>query len=215
MKKYAIVTDFDGTITTKDIGNNLCLHFGTATEAKIEEAYAVKEDAMTWMRRHFGPIKVSKSEFEKIILEIARIKDGFIKLVSYCRENGIPFEIASGGLDIYINPILEKNKVPQIPVYSFKGTLSEDGIFVDFPFKDTPLEFFKASRVKYYKDRGFKTIFLGDGPSDFPAAKEADIVFATDRLEKICRQNNLPYEEFKDFNAALKILEDEYVSVPA
>ena len=216
MKKYAIVTDFDGTVTTLDIGNSLCLHFGTTTQEKIEHAYAVKADAKTWMECHFGPIKVKQQEFERVILDIAALKDGFIKLAEFCKKHNVPFEIASGGLDIYINPILKKNNVPAIPVYCVQGTFTADGIMIDFPFyPDMPLEVFKASRVKYYKAQGYTTIFLGDGPSDFNAAKEADIVFATDRLVDICKQNNVAFNEFKDFNAALKILEENYVTVPA
>lgn len=216
MKKYAIVTDFDGTVTTQDIGNSLCLHFGTTTPDKIEHAYATKQDAKTWMQCHFGPIKVEKQEFERIILDIAKLKDGFVKLAEYCKSNNIPFEIASGGLDIYINPILKKNNVNGIPVYCVQGTFSADGIMIDFPFyPDMPLEIFKASRVKYYKNQGYTTIFLGDGPSDFNAAKEADIVFATDRLKDICKANNLPYLEFNDFNTALKIVENTYATIPA
>lgn len=216
MKKYAIVTDFDGTVTTLDIGNTLCLHFGTTTQEKIEHAYAVKEDAKTWMQCHFGPITVGKSEFERIILDNATIKDGFIKLAKLCKQKNIPFEIASGGLDIYINPILKTNNVPDIPVYCVQGTFTANGILIDFPFyPDTPLEVFKASRVKYYKEQGYTTIFLGDGPSDFNAAQEADIVFATDRLKDICIKNNVKFLEFNDFNTALQIVEGNYVSVPA
>lgn len=216
MRKYAIITDFDGTVTTCDIGNALCLHFGTTTPEKIDAAHARRDDSRSWMIRHFGQVKTDKEEFEKIIFSYAVIKKGFNELASYAREHNIPFEIASGGLDIYINPILKKNNVAPIPVYSVQGKFTADGIMVNFPYyENMTLEHFKESRVKYYKAQGYTTIFLGDGPSDFEAAVAADIVFATSLLEKILREKNIPFHEFNDFETTLKIIRGDYVPVLA
>lgn len=216
MTKYALITDFDGTVTTLDIGNILCLHYGATTPSRIEQAFAAKEDAKHWMQSHFGAINASKADFEKVILSYAVLKNGFVELAQYCREKQIPFEIASGGLDIYINPVLKHNNVPPIEIYCVQGTFTADGIAVAFPhFPDKTLEAFKAERIKYYKNQGYTTIFFGDGPSDFDAAKEADILFATSRLKTLCEENNVPYQPFEDYLAALKIIRGEYVSVPA
>ncbi len=216
MIKYALITDFDGTVTTLDIGNTLCLHYGTTTPARIEKAFAAKEDAKHWMRSHFSPITADKKDFEEVILSYAVIKNGFVELAKYCGEKKMPFEIASGGLDIYINPVLKHNNVPPIKIYCVQGTFTADGIAVDFVhFPDTTLEAFKAERVKYYKAQGFTTIFFGDGPSDFDAAKEADICFATSRLKTLCEENKLPFLAFEDYFAALKIVKGDYVPLPA
>lgn len=217
MKKFAIITDFDGTITTRDIGNALCFHYGTMKpDASTVKDYDTKEDPSIWFNKFFGPIKATKEEFESIILSYAIVKKGFEELAKFAQTHKIPFEIVSGGLDIYIKPILKKHNLPPLPIYCVRGNLTPKGISVSFPdYPQTPLDDFKAQRVKYYKNKGYTTVFLGDGLVDLEAAREADILFATDYLAELCDKNNIPYKEFKDFTKLLKMLKDNYVSIPA
>jgi 2-hydroxy-3-keto-5-methylthiopentenyl-1-phosphate phosphatase len=216
MNKFAIITDFDGTITTRDIGNALCTHFGTMKPGKEVKDYDTKEDPSIWFNRFFGPIKVSKEEFESIILSYAIVKKGFEELVFFTQEHKIPFEIVSGGLDIYIKPVLKKHNLPPLPIYCVRGVLSPKGIKVDFPdYPTTPLDDFKAQRVKYYKNKGYITVFLGDGLVDLEAAKQADILFATGYLAELCDKNNISYKDFKDFTKLLKLLKENYVPLSA
>jgi 2-hydroxy-3-keto-5-methylthiopentenyl-1-phosphate phosphatase len=214
MKKFAIVTDFDGTITTLDIGNSMAVHLGSTTEKQIEEDYKNNLDAKAWMAYHFSRVKLNREEFESLVLSYAVVKPWFGELARYCAQNKIPLEIASGGLDIYINPVLQKYNLKDIPVYSVRGVFKEtSGIAVDFPhFGNLTLGQFKALRVKYYKDKGYKVIFMGDGISDFEAARAADIVFATAHLEALCKSNNVEYREFKDFKNALRIVKNAPLS---
>ena len=213
MKKFAIITDFDGTITTRDIGNALCFHFGTMKpDASTVKDYDTKEDPSIWFNKFFGPIKASKEEFESIILSYAIVKKGFEELAKFAQAHKIPFEIVSGGLDIYIKPILKKHNLPPLPIYCVRGNLTPKGISVDFPdYPKTPLDDFKAQRVKYYKNKGYTTVFLGDGLVDLEAAKQADILFATDYLAELCERNKIPYKKFKDFTKLLKLLKESYV----
>lgn len=216
MKKFAIITDFDGTITTRDIGNALCTHFGTMKPGGEIKDYDTKEDPSIWFKKFFSPIKVTREEFESIILSYAVVKKGFDKLVLFANKHKIPFEIVSGGLDIYIKPILKKHNLPPLPIYCVRGVLEPKGIKVDFPdYPTTPLDDFKAQRVKYYQDKGYTAVFLGDGLVDLEAAKQADILFATGYLAQLCDKNNISYREFKDFTKLLKLLEDNYVPLPA
>lgn len=217
MKKFAIITDFDGTITTRDIGNALCFHFGTMKkDSSLVKDYDTKEDPSIWFNKFFGPIKATKEEFESIILSYAIVKKGFEELAKFAQTHKIPFEIVSGGLDIYIKPILKKHNLPPLPIYCVRGNLTPKGISVDFPdYPTTPLDDFKAQRVKYYKNKGYTTIFLGDGLVDLEAAKEADILFATDYLAELCDKNKIPYREFKDFTKLLKLVKENYVPVSA
>ena len=216
MKKFAIITDFDGTITTRDIGHALCTHFGTMKPGKEVKDYDTKEDPTIWFKRFFSPIKVSQEEFESIILSYAVVKKGFDELVLFTKEHKIPFEIVSGGLDIYIKPILKEHNLPTLPIYCVRGTLSPKGIDVAFPdYPEIALDDFKAQRVKTYKDKGYTTVFLGDGLVDLEAAKQADILFATGYLAELCDRYKIPYKEFKDFTKLVKLLKENYVSLSA
>lgn len=215
MKKYAIVTDFDGTVTKLDIGNAISIHLGSTTQEQIEQDYIDNVDQKEWMKKQFGNIKMNREEFESLVLSYAEVKEGFEELAAYSKEHNIPFEIASGGLDLYINPVLKKTNTGHLPVYSAVGVYTENGILLDFPYSNNiTLDDFKASRVELYKQQGYTVIFLGDGISDFKAAQKADIVFAVDYLEGLCKQHNVQYYEFKNFNTALKIVRDNHVPVP-
>lgn len=216
MTKYALITDFDGTITTQDIGNALCIHYGLTSPEKIEKAYNSKADAREWMKSHFGSVKTTKEEFEKIILEKALVRPGFRDLCLYAKAHDIPFEIASGGLDIYIKPVLDAFDCNQITIGSVKGVIKPEGIEVTFPaYKGLSMEEFKKSRVEHYKNAGCKVIFFGDGPGDFEAAKTADLVFATSRLENLLKERGVKYIHFEDYTSALDLLRGKDVSLSA
>lgn len=52
-------------------------------------------------------------------------------------------------------------------------------------------------------------IFIGDGVSDLPAAREADVLFARKglRLEEYCIENNVPFTGFNSFSEIKKEVE--------
>jgi hypothetical protein len=57
-------------------------------------------------------------------------------------------------------------------------------------------------------------VFIGDGVSDLPAARQADVLFARRglRLEEYCQENNIPYipfDTFADIQKKLKEIMDE------
>ena len=52
-------------------------------------------------------------------------------------------------------------------------------------------------------------VFIGDGVSDLPAAREADVLFARKglRLEEYCIENQIPYIAFENFSEIKKEVE--------
>jgi len=205
--KWAVVTDFDGTVTTFDIGDAICMYFRVVTREEIEQSYDLGIPVERWMRQMFLKLTADLKEIEKFVLARAKVRPGFAKLVHYCVENGIPCQIASGGLDEYIRPVLKKWKVRDLDI--FCGRLYKDGkLDPHYPMskKGFSVDKLKASRVKYFKDRGFKVIFCGDGVSDCLAAQKADVIFADGRLLKFCRQKKLNVHKLADFNKILKLI---------
>ena len=107
MKKYAIVTDFDGTLTTKDIAHEICLHHEITSKDQIQTSYDTDDEAKNWMISHFAQVKTTPKEFERFVLKIAKPRKHLKELKHFCKTEKLPFEIVSGGLDIYIKPILK------------------------------------------------------------------------------------------------------------
>jgi 2-hydroxy-3-keto-5-methylthiopentenyl-1-phosphate phosphatase len=51
-----------------------------------------------------------------------------------------------------------------------------------------------------FKQMGRKTIVIGDGMTDRCAITAADIIFAKEELQDICRQDGFPFFSFRDFS---------------
>ena len=203
---YALVTDFDGTVTTFDMAHAIVNHFH-AEKLAGDPAFADDEDAKTWMRRHMGALRVTKKEFDDFAAGTAVARRGLLPMIQTCFKKNIPVEIVSGGVDIYIKPFLLRHKIEGIPVFCADGVFTPDGIQVEYPLLDgIKLEDFKAMRVRRFQEKGYKVIYCGDGMTDVPAVKAADIAFAAHPLFDYCKQEKIKVRELKTFNAVKKIL---------
>ncbi len=201
--KYAIVSDFDGTITTKDIGDFLLLYFNLVTPNEIEESYNFGIKIEQWMQIYFSKIKIiDKNKIKKAIKENVKIRNGFKELVNLCKEKKIPIEVVSGGVDLYIEEVFKNNN---IEVSGYWGKFNNGDIKYEF-LNGITLSQFKALRVKYYKGKGYKTIFCGDAANDYNAAKEADVCFASLRLKEILKNEGYKFYELDDFRKVMEIL---------
>ena len=203
---YALITDFDGTVTTFDISHAIMRHFHAA-KFEGEPAHADDDDAKSWMRRHMGALRVTKKEFDDFVADTAVARDGLLPMLQKCFEKNIPVEIVSGGVDIYIKPFLLRNRIEGIPIFCANGVFTPDGIKVEYPLLDgIKLEDFKASRVRRFKEQGYTTIFCGDGMTDLPAVLAADIPFACSHLLEYCKKKKIAVNELKSFDAVRKII---------
>ncbi|MGB2578815.1 HAD superfamily phosphoserine phosphatase-like hydrolase [Elusimicrobium simillimum] len=203
---YAIITDFDGTITTFDMAHRIVEHYSGAP-APNPYADGVKEDGKEWMSRQMKSVKVSQEDFENFVLSTAAPREGLLDLVKACFECNVPIEIVSGGVDLYIKPFLLKQAIAGLPLFCAKGTFTSEGIELDFEdFNGLDLEDFKAAHVIKFKELGYTVIFCGDGHTDIRAAAAADIVFAAGHLLEKCRQQDIPARELLSFKEVENII---------
>lgn len=207
-KKYAIVSDFDGTVTMEDIANLLVAHY-KVDGIDTEPVHQNDDHAKNWMRRFMGAIKTTKKDFEAFLHSAAIERPGFVEMVQTCFEKDAPFEIVSGGMDIYINPILQKFGVTGVPVYAANAEFLEEGIKVEYPLlEDFSLEDFKAMRVRHYQNAGYHVIFCGDGATDFKAALQADTAYARDTLLRMCVGGGISVKELITFEEIIKTIKE-------
>lgn len=194
--KFALVSDFDGTITTRDVGDFLLLHFGLATQKEIDESYSKGMKIEEWMKKYFRRMKyIDGIRIKKALSDNIRIRSGFSQLVDFFNKNNYPLEVVSGGVDLYIDEVFSSNG---IRIKGFYGRFNGGDIKFDF-LKKLTLSDFKASRVRYYKKLGYKTIFCGDAPNDYRAAKEADVVFAALKLRSMLSDEKFSFYPLDNF----------------
>ena len=209
-EKWAVVTDFDATITTRDIGDSIIGHFNAASAKEIRDSCRPGVAVEKWMEEVFeraGIAGAGPKEIRKFVLDTAVMRRGFGEFLRLCRKRKIPVEIVSGGLDIYVKPLFKKWG---IKTRSFFGSSSRVNgrMKISYPFlRNMNLEEFKASRVRAFQDRGYRVVFLGDGTSDYLAACLADAVFARRKLYPLCRENGVPVHRLVDFHSVMRTLE--------
>lgn len=206
MEKWAVVTDFDATITTRDIGDSIIGHFKAAGAKEIRDSCRPGVAVEKWMEEVFGRVNAGPKEIRKFILDTAVMRRGYGEFLRLCKRRRIPVEVVSGGLDIYVKPLFKKWG---IKTRSFFGVSSRVNgrIKIRYPFlRSINLENFKASRVRAFQDRGYRVVFLGDGTSDYLAACFADAAFARRKLYSICKENGVPAHRLVDFHSVMKTL---------
>jgi 2,3-diketo-5-methylthio-1-phosphopentane phosphatase len=136
-----------------------------------------------------------------------------------CGAAGIPLMIVSEGLDLYIKRVLGRSGLEDLPLICNIGVFEDNGLRIEFPHENRECErcgSCKGERIADYREAcegTCRVVFVGDGYSDACAAREADILFAKDDLERYCLDENISYNKFADFeDVAVKLIELGYLS---
>ena len=149
-----------------------------------------------------------EEQIEQHVIRTTTPRLGFSAFVKYCQGEGIQLAVVSGGVDLYIDPILRDLGLGDLERYSGTGRVSDHGVTVRYadPF-EAPLEKgFKLVHLLFLKQRQRPVIYIGDGASDVAPAAVADFVIARSALAEFCRSRSLPHFRFHDFHDVLRIV---------
>ena len=131
----------------------------------------------------------------------AEIDPDFQALYELAKRQGDAVAIVSDGFDAYIRPLLARANISGIPAYS--NVMGFGTSFkLDFPHHNPDCRFCgvcKAAIALYYINRGFYTVYIGDGTSDRFPVHIAHQVFAKDALVDICEEEGIRYQPFSSF----------------
>mgnify|MGYP000858727847 FL=1 len=212
--KPIIFCDFDGTITETDNIVSLMTHFVPEQSEKIAKAMMAQtisfKDGITAMFELLSTNQ--KDDIIQYLLETAVIREGFREFVHYAQEHHIPFYIVSGGVDFFIQPMLEKFG-PFSGVYCNSADFSGEQITIVYPnscdaqcakFTTQSCGCCKPTVMRQMAQPDHFKIVIGDSISDFEAAKQADLVLAREQLLDHCKDLQVPYEPFNTFYDCLE-----------
>jgi 2-hydroxy-3-keto-5-methylthiopentenyl-1-phosphate phosphatase len=204
-KKILILTDFDGTITTVDLGSQFILKFVTASLADIEKAFARgKIGSRIAYERIAERLQGSRKKMLDHILTVEKLDPFFLEFCSLCRDKNIDVKIVSDGFDFYIEAILAKYNLTGMEYYSNIAVFGADNSFaVEFPERNDfcgRCGTCKSRILNSYRLIYDKIIYIGDGYSDFCPSRYADMVFAKNLLYQRCEQEGTPCLRFDDFS---------------
>lgn len=209
IKKIKIFCDFDGTITVKDLGDEIFKVFG-----QLEPYHTLLVDGEINIKEYWNLVVptikgIKESDIEKLANE-SDIDPYFEKFIRICFEMDYSVTIVSDGYSSYIKPILSRLNLDSIPFYSNS---------IDFTETPKP-KFNGASESCNCMSASCKRnvvlnqscddeiiVFIGDGYSDFCAAEHSDVIFAKKNLASYCTKNRIPFYNYKTFFEIIQIFD--------
>jgi 2,3-diketo-5-methylthio-1-phosphopentane phosphatase len=178
--------------------------FSEFADARFEYARQWKRgeiDMRDELRLTFNTIKASKAEMERALNSV-EIDPGFLAFLDYGRERGYNFAIISDGLEWYIQYLLNRYGIDEIPVYANRIYFEERNFRFEFPWYDEETHrrgVCKPKIARAYHKHAKTLVFVGDGRSDIDIIHEADIVYSRGWLAGYCFAKGLGKDEFYDW----------------
>jgi HAD superfamily phosphoserine phosphatase-like hydrolase len=202
--EVAILIDYDGTIATIDVTDELVRAASSEREwLALEVAY--REGAI-------GSRALLEAEARLLPSDPADLPDmlrdhahdpSFGSFVRYARAQGIAIEVVSDGLGFFVGPGIASLDVGEIPIYSATLAFKESGPEISFPHGNPRCLLCgtcKRARVLLHQAAGRHVVFVGDGYSDQYAVAYADTVFAKGDLVGICRDRQVAFTPWTTFD---------------
>ncbi|WP_010244254.1 MtnX-like HAD-IB family phosphatase [Acetivibrio cellulolyticus] len=203
MKKFAFISDFDGTLSAKDFYHIIIdKYLGREGKEFYTEWKRTKKINVEFLNKIFGSVNLSEKQlFEEITkIPIDAYAGDFINRV---RKSCGDFYIVSAGTSYYIKILLEYLGIKDVQVISMEGVYSNGGIKI---MPDSSSLYYsdvfgldKRKFVESIKKDYEYIIFAGDSEPDLGAAKAADIVYARGELVELLRSENISFTAFSDF----------------
>ncbi|KAJ5717208.1 Pdp3-interacting factor 1 [Penicillium malachiteum] len=228
-RKIIIFSDFDGTIFMQDTGHILFDHHGCGEEARTKLDEQIKNGERSFREvseEMWGSLNIPFDDGFIVMEKSLEIDPGFREFHQYCVANGFPFNVISAGLKPVLRRVLDtflgEAASSSIDIVANDATI-KDGSWKPIWRHDTELGHDKALSVNEARaaaqaeclpDEMPLIVFIGDGVSDLPAAREADVLFARRglRLEEYCIEHGIaytPFDTFADIKAEIQKLSAE------
>lgn len=200
---WVVLCDFDGTIVTTDTAELVLRKFAPKSWERIEKQFLEgKITLQECLIREYSLVKGSMTEIIAAVGNVTKVRPNFRELVLLCKEREVPLVVVSAGIDFVVRHVLERSSPIGLKTCVPRSRLTSNGIEVEFPklLDDKPRNF-KEDLASYYKRKGKRVVYIGDGTADLPPAKHADIVFSVEgsRLSSLCKRENLSHVDFRDF----------------
>lgn len=213
-QKIKIFCDFDGTITTKDVGEHMFYEFGDSEKAyEIFQRWVRKEidSAQEWQELLSLVKDLTEDKFNEFLSTI-EIQYGFKEFVQFCEDNDLDLIVLSDGMDFYINKIFNDNGFDKLKFYSNSLVFTDEGPKASFPHSDEECKDCANCKRNHIIENSSDddiTIYIGDGYSDTCPVQFVDFIFAKKTLLKFCEKERIsyfPYKNFKDVIARISPL---------
>jgi 2-hydroxy-3-keto-5-methylthiopentenyl-1-phosphate phosphatase len=210
--RIEIICDFDGTIARPDTIDELLAALAEPEWRDIEERWRRGEiDSRVCMALQIPLIRGGWPAIERFLDERVELEPSFTPFVSWANARGIALRIASEGIDQVIRHLLTRERVAVASIWASRLDARRDGaLALDFSHASGRTHCGAAlCKCEIFDDSPGRPlrILVGDGRSDYCAARRADVVFARALLLDYCRSNRIRSIPFESFNAVRAVIE--------
>ncbi|WP_051228565.1 MtnX-like HAD-IB family phosphatase [Pleomorphomonas oryzae] len=197
--------DFDGTIATDDVTDLVLDRFALPEWRDIEARWeAGLINSAECMQAQIRLIHAGQGEIDEL-LEQVEIDPGFADFKRFCDRNDIEIVIVSDGVDHFIRRVLACSGISGIRIVANRLIVTKAGFDLGFPHARSDCRSAAGvCKCAALKGNG-SHIYIGDGRSDFCAARSAAMVFAKDKLAAYCRREAIPHVVYGDFFDVLDV----------
>ena len=177
-----VVLDFDGTVTDKDIGDEVCDAFAPPAWRDIDAAWVRNEISLPEaQRRMWAMVRATRAEAVAHARKVGHRRPGLGALLDAAAARGGQIWLASGGFDFYVEALLDADAARFARRY-YNATRFVDGrIEVSFPHDALACDrcaVCKGVVCDLARAAAARVVFVGDGSSDRCAVGRADALFA-------------------------------------
>lgn len=204
-KGYTVFFDFDNTITTCDVIDDMLLRFSKDKRwVNLEEKWKKgKIGSKECLQGQIKGIRITRKALDNYLSQI-KLDPYFKKVINFLDSRNAKVIVLSDNFDYTLKRILKQNGVRNLKLYSNRVEFTKDKLRLYFPLGDKKClvcAHCKRNSLLANTKNGSLVIYIGDGLSDTCPAQCADIVFAKGSLLKHFKKENLAciqYRTLKD-----------------
>jgi len=208
MSQYpvGVFCDFDGTISERDIIVSMGRAFGGPTAAAVIDSVQRREMSVrAGVEAMF--CNIPSNRFAEVV-SYARartvIREGFYEFVEASLQRGWMFAVVSGGFDFFVDPVVAQYG-SELQVFCNHIDTSGPTLRVEWSVAcddtcDGGCGLCKPTVLRRFRADMAAQVVIGDGVTDFKAARLADYVFARDGLQRACDEAGIAYTAFETFS---------------
>jgi len=211
-----VFCDFDGTVCPQDVGELFFRNFaGPQAEADVQRLLHGDITMQQWLDGLCNAIPVTTLETFAAFVDQFSVDPYFAEFVKFCRTKEASVSIVSDGLDFYIQHLLQKSGLMQVPSFAnhveFVPVNGGQKLITSFPYTDAECHLCgncKRNHMLTTSADDDIIVYVGDGYSDRCPIRYADFVFAKRHLVKYCQEQNITYFDFSHFGDVQQKMEE-------
>ncbi|RPD60381.1 hypothetical protein L226DRAFT_217390 [Lentinus tigrinus ALCF2SS1-7] len=222
-KKFVVLSDWDGTITTRDSNDYMTDELGFGPEKRRQGNLDILSGKVTFrdaFHEMLDSVSGNGHSFEFCKEELKKnikLDPGFKDFYQYCKEHDIPIVIISSGMEPIIRAVLSnligEEDSKDIEIVSNHVDIHADGTWsIKYRHPTSGFGHDKSQAILHYRELEHPPtiFFFGDGVSDMSAARHADVLYVKQKqggdndLAAFCTREGIPHILFEDFSHALR-----------